>query len=84
MEYGLNCQSDEIIENRDTCKLALQKIGLDMLNPNVERQDRPAGCYWGLSGSTGYGYFNSVINPEVTSPNSFGYRGGVCDATGRS
>ena len=73
--FGLNCAPDVIIENTDVCEDALKELGILVSNLNVNRTERPAGCYW-KSGPDGY--FNSVVNTTLTEPSSFGDRGGVC------
>ena len=68
-----------IIKSRDTCENALLSLGLTPLNLLVNKNNRPAGCYWK---SDGNGFFNYVVDPSLTDPNSFGERGGVCRTIG--
>ena len=77
--FGLNCAPDAIIENTDACGDALKGLGISVSNLNVNRTDRPAGCYW-KSGP--YGHFNSVVNTTLTEPSLFDDRGGVCRIIG--
>ena len=78
VEFGLNCMPDTIIDNRVTCVDALQQLGITIAELNVNKTDRPAGCYW-KSGY--YGFFNSMVNTTLTEPSLFGDRGGVCRGT---
>ena len=74
-ELGQNCDTYTVIENKDECKDALLSLGLDPRNLEVNNNGRPAGCYWS---STGNGFFNKVVDPDLTNPNDFDNRGGVC------
>ena len=77
-KFGLNCLPDAVIKNKYTCIEALQQLGISARNLNVNKTERPAGCYW----SSGYeGYFNAVVNTTLTEPSLFGERGGVCKGT---
>ena len=78
VEFGLNCMPGTIIDNRVTCVDALQQLGITIDKLDVNKTDRPAGCYW-KSGY--YGFFNSVVNTTLTEPSLFGERGGVCRGT---
>ena len=74
-KFGLNCLPDAVIKDKYTCVKALQQLGISVRNLNVNKTERPAGCYW----SSGYeGYFNAVVNTTLTEPISFGERSGVC------
>ena len=55
-EVGDNCPTDHIIVNADSCEIALEVLGLRISNLNVNKADRPAGCY---CSTTGKGFFNS-------------------------
>ena len=72
---------DTIITSRDTCENALQSLELTPLNLDVNNNNRPAGCYWKPGGN---GFFNYVVDPSLTDPNSFGERGGVCRTIGKN
>ena len=73
-EPGYNCPAAEVISSKVNCERALQSLGLRLMY-DVSRTDRPAGCYWK---SDDNGFFNNIIDPSLTDPNSFGDRGGVC------
>ena len=74
---GENCPTAEVITYIDTCLQALLSLHLVPRSFDINNTDRPAGCYWK---SNGNGYFNRIIDPSLTIPNSFGDRGGVCTA----
>ena len=86
---GHNCPSNHVIDNKTTCNLALQALGLDPIinvENNFQKEDvnnttRPAGCYF-KSGKDGY--FNKVVNPLLTDPQMFADRGGVCRKAGKN
>ena len=77
-KFGLNCLPDAVIKDKYKCVEALQQLGISVRNLNVNKTERPAGCYW----SSGYeGYFNAVVNTTLTEPSLFGERSGVCNST---
>ena len=80
-ELGHNCRMDTIITSRDTCENALQSLELTPLNLDVNKNNRPAGCYWK---SDGNGFFNNVVDPSLTNTKFFGERGGVCSTMGKN
>ena len=72
---GENCPSDRIVATVDECKAASAVLGLTGgTNFHQDSSGYPAGCYW----KNTYLYFNAVVDPSQTNPESFGVRGGVC------
>ena len=78
VEFGHNCLPGAVIKNRYACLEALQQLGITAQNLNVNKTERPAGCYWN---SEYKGYFNAIVNTTLTEPSLFGERGGVCRGT---
>ena len=78
-----------MITSQVECEKALRSLGKslgDIISPgvtnmNVNSTFVPAGCYWK---SGGKGYFNNIVDPTLTDPNDFGFRGGVCMGMGKS
>ena len=75
-----------MITSQVECEKALRSLGKIMTNLNVSAKYVPAGCYWksGGIGKGGEGYFNNIVDPTLTDPNSFGLRGGVCMGMGKN
>ena len=78
---GQNCPNDEMIISEGECEKALKSLDLSVENLGVNKSDKPAGCYWK---SDGGGFFNNIVDPTSTDPNSFGNRGGVCTEMGKN
>ena len=78
---GTNCPKAATIIYSATCVKALQSLGKILDNLNVNRNDRPAGCYRIKNGK---GFYNSIVDPSLTDPSKFGNRGGICMKTGKN
>ena len=79
-----------MIKSQVECEKALRALGKSFTNLNVTEDNKfpwvPAGCYWKLGriGEGGKGFFNNIVDPTLTDPNSFGFRGGVCMGMGKN
>ena len=67
---GLNCPSGKVVETEDECKQAASVVGMSYYGE--KSSNSPAGCWFRYSTV----YFNTEINPALTSP--YSSRGGVC------
>ena len=75
---GKNCPVEQVIEKEKECLKALTALDLDPRNLKVNKDGRPAGCYW----LKGKGFFNKITDPNLTEPEEFGDRAGVCKEPG--
>ena len=76
---GENCPVEQVIEKEKECLKALTALDLYPRNLKVNQDGRPAGCYW----FKGKGYFNKITVPNLTKPEIFGDRAGVCKKPGK-
>ena len=76
---GENCPVEQVIEKEKECLKALTALDLYPRNLKVNKDGRPAGCYW----FKGKGYFNKITVPILTKPEIFGDRAGVCKKPGK-
>ena len=76
---GKNCPVEQVIEREKECLKALTALDLDPRNLKVNKNGRPAGCYW----LKGKGFFNKITDPNLTEPAEFGDRAGVCKKPGK-
>ena len=76
---GKNCPVEQVIEKEKECLKALTALDLDPRNLKVNKDGRPAGCYW----LKGKGFFNKITDPNLTEPEEFGNRAGVCKTPGK-
>ena len=75
---GENCPIGRIITTLEKCKKASAVLGLRYLR-DYNNPDRPAGCYWKEDQTLISTYFNAIVEPSKTKPESFDATGGVCD-----
>ena len=61
------------------CLKALTALDIDPTNLKVNKYGRPAGCYW----LKGKGFFNKITDPNLTEPEEFGDRAGICKKPGK-
>ena len=73
---GENCPRGNVVTKETICQLAALPLGLEYKN-DINRVDRPAGCYW-YEGSSNRAFLNVVVDPSNTNTGAFGNRGGIC------
>ena len=80
-DIGKNCDTNQIIDTADTCKVAAGVLGMIYNSYTLSTQHHPAGCYWHSDHEEMW--FNEITDPSITHPEVFGPRGGVCRNTGK-
>lgn len=75
--FGENCPLGKIVDSVDKCREAATYLGIPYKSKS-DGNEKPAGCYYKSQTVRPKIYFNTVTDPNLTSPHHNENRGGVC------